>query len=93
MNKLRLLQLWNQLKRLLRGLIIKIGMGKTINWIKTFKEFMGIMEAVADVQDDMEQSGEIPADPITSKQEYQPSKEAIAKLEEKKRRRLFGRKL
>ncbi len=119
LEKLQLLLIWNRLKRLLRGLILKIGMGKAIDWAKTFAEFMGIMESVADVQDGMEKSGQVPGDTpdsdppasildsatktqqsittspydtLVPRQRGQQLKDAIAKNEEKKRRRLFGRK-
>lgn len=68
MNYMRLLRIWNRLKRLLRGLIIKTGMGKPIDWAKSFAEFMGILEAVADVQDSMERNGQIPPTPDSDPQ-------------------------
>lgn len=72
MNKLRLLRIWNRLKRQLRSILIRTGTGKPIVWADEFREFMAILKAVADVQDSMERSGEIPPDQSTGNSAPEP---------------------
>lgn len=81
MKYLQLLKIWNRLKRLLRGLIIKTGMKKPIDWARTFAEFMGILESLADVQDATEREmpdtpDSDPSVPMKDSSPPQPTKDS-----------------
>ena len=56
MSYLKLLGLWNQIKRQLRSLIIKVGMKKDVDWKDELDRGIDILEDIADVRDSVPES-------------------------------------